>query len=102
MQIRLYILPQEQIREIAQEAYRALKEIGVLIQNEEAADLLLSHDAEMLSSDRISIPEEMIENALSTDPSSIKLYDKDRNLPMNLEGDYVRFNPGSAAMTFSR
>lgn len=98
MQIRLNILPEEQIRAIAQDAYRALKEIGVLVQNEEAEDLLLSHGAKMLDSDRMSISEEMIEKALSTTPSSIKLYDRDKKLCMNLDGDHVHFNPGSAAV----
>ncbi|MFC1717681.1 trimethylamine methyltransferase family protein [Candidatus Poribacteria bacterium] len=68
MQIRLNILTEEQIKEIIQDACRALKEIGVLVQNEEAEALLLGHDAEMLSLDRISISEEMIEKALSTAP----------------------------------
>ncbi len=98
MQIRLNILAEKQIEEIVQEAYRALKEIGVLIQNEEAKDLLLSCGAEMLRSDRISVPEELIEKSLSTTPSAIKLYGRDKKLCMNLEGDYVHFNPGSAAI----
>ncbi len=98
MQIRLNILSEEQIKEIVQDAYRALREIGVLVQNEEAEDLLLSHGAKMLNSDRMSISEGMIEKALSTAPSSIKLYDRDKKLCMNLDGDHVHFNPGSAAV----
>ncbi len=98
MQIRLNILTEEQIKAIVQDACRALKEIGVLVQNAEAEALLLGHGAEVLSSDRISIPEEMIDKALSTAPSSIKLYDRDKKLCMNLEGDHVHFNPGSAAV----
>jgi len=98
MQIKLNILSEEQIKEIAQDAYRAIKEVGVLVQNEEAENLLLSYGAKILNSNRISIPEEMIEKALSTVPSSIKLYDRDKKLCMNLEGDYVHFNPGSVAI----
>jgi len=98
MQIRLRILSEEQIKEIIQDAYRALKEIGVLVQNKDAEELLLDHGAKILNSNRISIPENMIEKALSTAPSSIKLYDRDKKLCMNLEGDCVYFNPGSAAI----
>lgn len=98
MQIKLNVLSKEQIKEIVQDAYRALKEIGILVQNKEAEELLLSNSAKMMNSNRISIPEEMIEKALSTIPSSIKLYDRDRNLCMNLEDDHVHFNPGSAAI----
>jgi trimethylamine---corrinoid protein Co-methyltransferase len=98
MQIKLNILSEEQIKEIIQDAYRVMKEIGVLIQNEEAENLLLRYGAKILNSNRISIPEEMIEKALSTTPSSIKLYDRDKKLCMNLEGDNIHFNPGSAAV----
>ena len=98
MQIKLGILSEKQIKEIVQDAYRALKEIGVSVQNKKAEELLLSHSAEMLNSNRISIPEDMIEKALSTTPSSIKLYSRDKKLCMNLEGDYVHFNPGSVAI----
>ena len=98
MQIKLDILSKEQIKEIVQDAYRALKEIGISVQNKEAEELLLSNNAKMMNSNRISIPEEMIDKALSTTPSSIKLYDRDKNLCMNLEDDNVHFNPGSAAI----
>jgi trimethylamine--corrinoid protein Co-methyltransferase len=98
MQIKLSILSQEQIKEIVQDAYRALKEVGVLVRNEEAEDMLLGYGAEKLNSDRISIPEEMIGKALSIAPSSIALYDRDKKLCMNLEEDCVHFNPGSAAV----
>ena len=98
MQIKLGILSEKQIKEIVQEAYRTLKEIGVSVQNKEAEELLLSHDAKILDSNRISIPEEMVEKALFATPSSIKLYGRDKKLCMNLEGDHVHFNPGSAAI----
>ncbi|MDQ1327211.1 MAG: hypothetical protein QG641_491, partial [Candidatus Poribacteria bacterium] len=84
MQIKLNILSEGKIKEIVQDAYRALKEIGVSVQNKEAEGLILDHGAKMLNSNRISIPEEMIEKALSTTPSSIKLYDRDKKLCMNL------------------
>jgi trimethylamine--corrinoid protein Co-methyltransferase len=98
MQIKLGILSEKQIKDIVQDAYRAIKEVGVSVQNKEAEELLLSHSAKMLNSNRISIPEEMIEKALSTVPSSIKLYDRNKQLRMNLEGDYIHFNPGSVAI----
>jgi trimethylamine---corrinoid protein Co-methyltransferase len=98
MQIKLNILSEKQIKEIIQDAFRAIKEIGILVQNEEAEDLLMSYGAKMLNTNRVSISEEMIEKALSTAPSSIKLYNRDKKLSMNLEGDHIHFNPGSAAI----
>lgn len=98
MQVKLNILSEEQIKEIIHDGYRALKEIGILIQSQEAENLLLSHGGKVPKSDRISIPAEMIEKALSTAPSCIKLYGRDRKLRMNLEGNSVHFNPGSAAV----
>ena len=98
MPIKLDILSQEQIEEIVQDAYRALEEIGVLVQNEEADDLLLGSGATMMASGRISIPGELVEKALSAAPSAIQLYDRNKELCMNLEGDNVHFNPGSAAV----
>ncbi|HSG29207.1 MAG TPA: trimethylamine methyltransferase family protein, partial [Candidatus Krumholzibacterium sp.] len=51
-----------------------------------------------IDGDRTKIPASVVEKALETAPDTIKVYDRHGQLRMDLGGDRVHFNPGSAAL----
>ncbi|MHC4600921.1 MAG: trimethylamine methyltransferase family protein [Planctomycetota bacterium] len=92
-------LADETVKTIVSEARRVLSEIGVFVENETAAALLLEagcrRDGE---GKRILFAGDLVDRALDTAPSCIRVYDRDGEEAMTLEGDRVHFNPGSAAL----
>lgn len=90
---------------IIQEAFQILEEAGVYIENKEAYQLLREHRAEPGSQDekakgagRLKLPRKMVENALAEAPTSVSLWDIPGDERIDLGGDQVHFNPGSAAL----
>lgn len=90
---------------ILAEAGRILSELGVYIENEEAYQLLQEHgavptvsEAEKRKIGRLKFPERLIETSLSRAPKAITLFDIRGEEPLNLEGDHIHFDPGSAAL----
>jgi len=92
-------LTDDAVNSIVVEARRVLAEIGVFVENKTATGLLLDAGGK-LSADkkRVLIPDTLVDRALSSAPSCIRLYDRDGAEAMTLEGDNIHFNPGSAAL----
>jgi trimethylamine---corrinoid protein Co-methyltransferase len=94
----LSLIDQELIQRIVHEGFEVLAHVGVIVESKEAVDLL--RDAGCgVKNDRILIPQTVVEKSLTTVPARISLFDRSGRLAMDLQGDNVHFDPGSAALT---
>ena len=97
---KLELLSKELIQKILEEAYFILENQGVYIENEEALDLLREAGMKVdASSQRVRITAELVEDCLSSTPSSLKMYDRTGKIEYCLGGDDVHFDPGSSTVT---
>lgn len=84
---------------IVTEAIEILEKIGVFVENDEAIELLTGSGARVdAEHGRVMIPGTLVERALETAPSRVLVYDRRGEPAMDLGGDRVHFNPGSAAL----
>ena len=89
---------EEELKEkVFTEALDVLEEIGVFVENENAINLMRYRGFDV-ENQRVKIPRDMVKKALKTAPSSIPLYDREGNFVLDLEGDNICFDPGSAAL----
>lgn len=72
-----------------------LRRTGVRLHHAEAVDLLERAGAAVEDGDRVRVPAELIERALSTAPKSITMYDRVKQPAMQLEDDRCYYGPGS-------
>jgi len=97
---KLELLSNELIQKIIDEAYSLLENQGVLIENQEALDLLREAGMKVdASSQRVRITSKLIENSLSSTPPSFKMYDRDGEIEYTIGGNEVYFATGSVAVT---
>lgn len=81
------------------EALEILEKIGVFVENDEALALLDGAGARIDShTGRVQIPSHLVIRALATAPGRIKVFNRLGECVMDLGGDRVHFNPGSAAL----
>ena len=87
-------LTQAQMREIHSQSCRILEELGMVVHNEAALQLL--HDAGAhLNGEKVFIPAGMVENAIRTAPSRFTLYDRTGKAAMFVENRNVYYGSGS-------
>ncbi|NNM06664.1 MAG: hypothetical protein HKO65_16335, partial [Gemmatimonadetes bacterium] len=99
MRPTFHVLDDELITQIVDEARSLLTTLGVTIHNPDLLSVFSDHGAEVdRSSDHVRYTDELIDQALSTAPSSFKLYDVLGNQTHDFSGDNVHFVPGSAAI----
>ena len=79
------------------EAISVLSETGVLVENKDAQGLLRDGGAAEQGG-RFRIPEAMARKALESVPPRIRLFSREGALAMDLGGNRVHFDPGSAAI----
>jgi trimethylamine--corrinoid protein Co-methyltransferase len=91
------LLEQREVDRIVAEACRVLTSPGILVDNEDAKELLLESGASP-SAGRLAVPEEMVRAALTTVPPHVLVYDRGGAPAMDLGGGAVHFDPGSAAV----
>jgi trimethylamine--corrinoid protein Co-methyltransferase len=97
---KLELLNKEFIQKIIEEAYFILEKQGVFIENQEALDLLTEAGMKVDgSSQRAFISSQLVQDSLSSSPSTITLYDRRGEKEFIVGGDHVHFDPGSAAVT---
>jgi trimethylamine--corrinoid protein Co-methyltransferase len=94
---KLDMLSQSFIDQIVSEALDVLGKTGVLIENDQALQLLADAGCECKGR-TVLFKEKLVEESLKTTPHSIKVYDRNGDLAMNLEGDEIHFDPGSGAL----
>ena len=84
--------------QIIDEAFEILASTGVLVENGEAASLLLDHGAAEGPSGRILLPRGLVESSLATAPATILMFDCSGERSYAIGGEEVHFDPGSAAL----
>ena len=88
------------IQKILDEAYEILEKQGVFIENQEALQLLKEAGMNVDNqSQRVHITDKLVNDCLSSTPSTIKIYDRTGENEFVIGKDYVHFNPGSTAIT---
>lgn len=93
------LLKEKTIRAVIDEAVNILENVGVVIENEAAIKLLSDYGVKIdKSNSRAFIPCGIVERCLETAPRAVKLYDRDEKEILELTGDSIYFNPGSAAL----
>lgn len=86
-------------KKIVSDAKRILADIGVFVENDEALALLDGAGCAVdKASRRVKIPAAVVEKAVESAPSRVVLYNRGGEPAMELAGDRVHFNPGSAAL----
>ena len=99
MRPKLRMLSDDLIERIVGEARDILAELGLEIHNPAILDLLHDHGARVdRETLRARIPGDLIDRALSTAPSSFRLFDVLGEQTHDFSGDNVHFTPGSAAI----
>ena len=93
----LRLLTETDVESIVGEACQVLETAGVLVEHAGAAQLLLEAGAREQDG-RVVIPERLVREALGSAPSRIAVYDRRGDLAMDLGGERVHFDPGSAAI----
>jgi len=95
----LRILDDKLIEDIISEARELLGKYGIKVENEEAMQLLGDAGAKIDRDKRKAyISQDLIDKCLKTVPSSIKVYNREGELALELEGDNVYFDPGSGGL----
>ncbi|MEM1546275.1 MAG: trimethylamine methyltransferase family protein [Candidatus Methanomethylicia archaeon] len=96
---RIHFLSSESIRVIHEASISLLEKIGVLVQSKDVLKLLRDAGCEVNARGRVKIPEHLVNECIKSAPSSVRIYSRDGKHDLNVEGDNVYFNPGSAAIS---
>jgi trimethylamine--corrinoid protein Co-methyltransferase len=88
-------LTDSQAEKIHAASLEILESIGVWLYLPEAIDLLKKAGAKVSDGNLVHVPPKLVENALSTVPKEVTLYDRNGNPVMPLSGDNCFFGPGS-------
>ena len=97
---KLELINNQQVEKILDQAYLILEKVGVLVENEEAMQLLGDAGAKVdFQHQKAFFPKSLIESSVKSAPGSITVYDRNGEAALNLEGDNIHFDPGSAALT---
>ena len=93
------VLSSETIERVIGEAKDILHELGFFLENQEALELLEAAGADIDAKHRqVFLSPDMIDRAVKRAPSSLCLYDTGGAKVVELGGDTVCFDPGSAAL----
>lgn len=97
MRPKIFMLDQLLLERIISEALDVLHQVGVLIENHQAAVLLQDAGCRM-HDHRLLIPPALVDQALRTAPARIFIYDRSGRKVMDLSEDQIHFDPGSSAL----
>jgi trimethylamine--corrinoid protein Co-methyltransferase len=88
-------LSDEQVQKIHAGSLEILEGFGVRLHLSEAIELLKKAGAKVTDGNLVRVPPKLVENALSTVPKEVTLYDRNGNPVMPLGGERCFFGPGS-------
>ncbi|MFP4498023.1 MAG: trimethylamine methyltransferase family protein [Vulcanimicrobiota bacterium] len=98
---RLNLLSAGTVNKIIDEAFDILEKVGIFVEHDGAVKMLREAGADY---DEISrktfFPRKLVEQSLKTVPPQIRMYDSQGELSLDLSGDNIHFDPGSAAINF--
>jgi trimethylamine--corrinoid protein Co-methyltransferase len=89
----------EQVEGIIGDALRALETVGFFVENDQALELLRGAGVR-LEGQRAFAGEKPVRAALATAPRRFTVFDREGKPALELGGDAVQFDPGSAALWF--
>ncbi len=96
---RVTLLTQAQVETIVDQAIEVLGKVGVFVENRDGL-ALLDGAGQRIDGGRVFLTEAAIRGALATAPERVALPDRDGKPALDLGGDDVHFDPGSAALWF--
>ena len=85
------------IDQIINEALDVLEKTGVLVENEEALQLLQDAGCRV-QGQTVHFKAAIVQKTLDSAPGKIHVYDRKGELALRLEGNQIHFDPGSAAL----
>ena len=91
----LRMLDAEGVETLRQGALEVLARTGVRVGHPEALELLAAAGAEIVGSDIARLPAPVVEDALSSAPSRVVVYNRRGEPVLNLEGRRTHFGPGT-------
>jgi len=97
--IRPKFLSRDAIESIHGASLEVLEKTGVMVKNQNAIELLEGAGC-TVEANVARIPPDLVEEILKKAPSSIELQKRDGNGSLDVGGDSVIYNPGSAAIYF--
>ena len=92
------MLSKSLLEQIVSEAFDVLEKTGVLVENDDALELLQQAGCKA-DGPTVYFKQSVVEAALKSAPGVIQIFDRYGNLAMDLQGDNIHFDPGSAALT---
>lgn len=96
----LEMIDQQKVELILDEAYSVLEKVGVLIENEEAMQILDSGGTRIDRGNRKAyFPASLVEKCVKSAPNAITIFDRNGEAAMQVSGNNIHFDPGSAALT---
>jgi trimethylamine--corrinoid protein Co-methyltransferase len=96
---KLEILTADDVQDIIDAAYDLLENFGVMVDNQEALQILAGGGAKVDLKEKVAfVPATMVDRALESVPSSFSIYDQACEKPAVLEKDNVHFCAGSVAL----
>lgn len=87
-------LTDEQCKMLHDAALRILDRTGVRLYEPEALELLRNSGVSVEDGNRVRLPQALVEDAISTVPKTVTLYDRDGNVAMPVEGYRTFYGPG--------
>lgn len=94
IQPKLTLLSETQIKSIHEAALQILDNTGLILHLPEAVELLQQHGARLEGADRVRIPSELVEKALSQVAGPVTIHDRNGQPKMFLEGSNSYYGPG--------
>ena len=91
----LVYLSENQMQRIHATALQILEEVGTVVHNEAAVELLRKAGAKIRQGNHVFIPENLVKWAIEQAPSQITIYDRNGHEAMDLQGSNVYFGTGS-------
>jgi trimethylamine--corrinoid protein Co-methyltransferase len=94
---RVEVLTVDHIKGVIGDAFAVLATVGFEVDNEEGRGLLREAGADEREG-RFLVKERAVREALASVPPSVVVYDRDGKIALDLGGERVHFDPGSAAL----
>jgi trimethylamine--corrinoid protein Co-methyltransferase len=94
---RITVFTDAQLDAIVADALRVLENVGFTVENEQGLELLDGRGAH-IEQERVFVGAGLVREALATAPRRVTLFDRDGAPALELAGDAVHFDPGSAAL----
>jgi len=94
---KVQLLTPDQVERIVEQAMDVLAEVGVFVENDEAL-ALLDGAGQRIDDGRVFLDADLIRRCVETAPSRIVVANRAGTTALDLTGDNVHFDPGSAAL----